>query len=134
MPGSFFSCSPILGINQAAGSQDTAKKPRHSFGGAERRAKPSKPIKALSTTYLHKCIQKKNCNFQSSKSETLLFEILSRRKVLYAAAGVGKTQGLTPAACWAPGLLLSHGCPLLPKPLYLSGICKKEKKKAKKKK
>lgn len=35
---------------QVAGSLDTAKKPRCSFGGAERTAKPSQPIKALPTT------------------------------------------------------------------------------------
>ena len=52
------------------------------FGGAERTAKPSEPIKALLTTYLHTCIRKKNYNYQSSKAETLLLEAFSRGRSL----------------------------------------------------
>ena len=109
MPGSFFSRSPIFRINQAVGSQDAAKKSRHSFGGAERRAKPSEPTKALPTTYLHKCIQKKNYNFQSSKAETLLFETLSRRGNLVCCCGGEKSTGSDPSC------LLGSRSPALPR-------------------
>lgn len=135
MPGSFFQLQPHFRHKPdwwvPRPSQEA--KAQLWWWGQRGEPSPARPQRICPQPTCANAFRRKIIIFRAAKLKHFYLKPSAEGRVSYAATVVGKAAGLTLAACWAPGLLLSHGCPLLPKPLYSGGICKKENKKEKRK-